>query len=171
MFSLNGTHNPHRWYLPVEENLWVGQPDRQFLFGGVGMAASIQAMEQTCERQVIWATAQYLSFARPGKIFDLDVWVPVIGRTISQASVLLHIDDKKIITVNAALGARDEQRQDQWVAMPKVVAPDAAEEVTSWRSDGIGLNSRFEIRVARGHFHSDSAVRNCGDGRLAFWLR
>lgn len=107
MFELTATHNSHRWYLTVEKNLCAGPSDRQFLFGGVGMAASIQAMEQTCGRPVIWATAQYLSFARPGKIVDLDVWVPVTGRQTSQANVLLHIEDQKIIAVQAALGARD----------------------------------------------------------------
>jgi len=63
--SLTATHNPNRWYLPLEDDLCVGPPGRSFMFGGVGMAAAIQAMERTCERPVIWATAQYLSFARP----------------------------------------------------------------------------------------------------------
>src|ERR1700679_1270805 len=63
--SLTATHNPHRWYLPLEDSLCVGPPQRSFMFGGVGLAAAIQAMERTCKRPVIWATAQYLSFARP----------------------------------------------------------------------------------------------------------
>jgi acyl-CoA thioesterase-2 len=171
MFDLKATHNPHRWYLPVEQNLCTGPADRQFLFGGVGMAASIHAMEQTCNRPVIWATAQYLSFVRFGKIVDLDVLVPVTGRLTSQASALLHVDDQKIITVQAALGAREGHAQDQWVTMPEAIPPDACREATYWRADGTGMNARLEIRVATGHFHGERTIRQRGDGRLIFWLR
>lgn len=171
MFELTATHNSHRWYLTVEKNLCTGPSDRQFLFGGVGMAASIQAMEQTCGRPVIWATAQYLSFARPGKIVDLDVWVPVTGRQTSQANVLLHIEDQKIISVQAALGARDGDYQDQWVTMPDVPKPEDCAEADFWRGDGSGLNARLEIRIAKGQFHGDRSIRERGDGRLIFWLR
>jgi len=171
MFELSATHNSHRWYLNVERGLCTGPPDRQFLFGGVGLAASIHAMEQTCQRPVIWATAQYLSFARPGKIVDLDVWVPVTGRLTSQANVLLHIEDQKIITVHAALGARDEQSSDQWVTMPEVRSPSECSEANYWRGDGSGLNARLEIRVAHGHFHGDKSIGQRSDGRLVFWLR
>ncbi len=171
MFELNATHNPHRWYLPVEKNLCTGPLQDQFLFGGVGLAASIHAMEKTCQRPVIWATAQYLSFARAGQIVDLDVWVPVTGRLTSQANVLLHIDDQKIISVQAALGKRDDPVQDQWVTMPEVCSPEDSREANYWRGDGTGLNARLEIRVAHGHFHGDNAIRQRGDGRLIFWLR
>jgi acyl-CoA thioesterase len=171
MFDLKATHNPHRWYLKVERNLCTGPEHRQFLFGGIGMAASIQAMEQTCGRPVIWATAQYLSFALPGRIVDLDVVVPVAGRQTTQANVLLHIDDQKIIAVQAALGARDHPGQDQWVTMPRVPKPDQCEEANYWRGDGTGLNARLEIRVAHGRFHGDRSISARGDGRLVFWLR
>lgn len=171
MFELSATHNPHRWFLPVDLNLCTGPTDRQFLFGGVGMAASIHAMEQTCQRPVIWATAQYLSFALPGKIVDLDVWVPVAGRLTSQANVLLHIEDQKVISVQAALGARDGEAPDQWVTMPAVSPPEDCREVNYWRGDGTGLNARLEIRVAHGLFHGESVLGQRSDGRLVFWLR
>lgn len=171
MFDLKGTHNPHRWYLKVERNLCTGPEHRQFLFGGIGMAASVKAMEQTCRRPVIWATAQYLSFALPGTIVDLDVVVPVTGRLTSQANVLLHIDDRKVIAVQAALGAREDRLQDQWLEMPRVAPPDHCEEANYWRGDGTGLNARLEIRVAHGRFHGDRSISQRGDGRLIFWLR
>jgi len=171
MFDLKATHNPHRWYLKVERNLCTGPAHRQFLFGGIGMAASIHAMEQTCQRPVIWATAQYLSFALPGKMVDLDVVVPVAGRLTTQANVVLHIDDQKIIAVQAALGAREDAAQDQWVIMPDVAPPEQCAEANYWRGDGTGLNARLEIRVAQGRFHGDRQISQRGDGRLIFWLR
>ena len=59
--GLQATHNPHRWYLPVERKLCTRQG---FLFGGCGLAAAVAALETTAARPLVWATAQYLSYAR-----------------------------------------------------------------------------------------------------------
>ena len=56
-FDLKPTHNPHRWYLPLTPAVCVGPRDNLFMFGGVGMASAIVALERTCGRRVIWATA------------------------------------------------------------------------------------------------------------------
>lgn len=171
LFDLRATHNPHRWYLPVTMDLCVGLPERRFLFGGVGLAAAISAMEQTCKRPVLWATAHYLSFARPGSVVDLDVWVPVEGNQTSQANVLEHVDDQKIIAVSAALGARESPISDQWIDMPDVPGPDACPEVKHWRDKGGDLRDRFEVRLASGRYQTGAALTGRGDGRVRFWLR
>ena len=113
-FDLRATHNPHRWFLPLSEDLCVGPPGDSFMFGGVGMAAAISAMEGTCGRPVIWATAQYLSFARPPSVVDLDVRAPTRGHYTTQARVIAHVGDREILTVNAALGARPGDISHQW---------------------------------------------------------
>lgn len=172
MFDLQATHNPHRWYLPVRPNICVGLPDRRFLFGGVGLAAAIQAMQNTCDRPVIWATAHYLSFARPGTIVDLDVWVPVQGNQTSQANVLLHVEDDKIVTVHAALGARESSYSDQWIQMPTVPSPLDCPPVQSWRESGDGLQKRFEVRLAHGRYpDGERPDGRSADGRIRFWMR
>ena len=74
-FDLRATHNPHRWHLPLTPELCVGPPGQMFMFGGVGLASAIAAMEGTTGRPLIWATAQYLSYARPPSVVDLDVWM------------------------------------------------------------------------------------------------
>jgi acyl-CoA thioesterase-2 len=172
LFNLNATHNPHRWYLPVIDEFCVGRPDRRFLFGGVALAAAISALEQTCERPVIWATAQYMSFARPGSIVDLDVWVPVKGNQTSQAYVIEHIDDRKIITVNAALGSRQSDICDQWLPIPEVPRPEECPEVHGWRRPVEGILGRFETRLAQGRFATGEPIKGRGeDGRVRFWIR
>jgi acyl-CoA thioesterase-2 len=172
LFDLNATHNPHRWYLPVIDELCVGPPDRRFLFGGVALAAAISALEQTCERPVIWATAQYMSFARPGSIVDLDVWVPVEGNQTSQAYVIEHIEDRKIITVNAALGSRQSDICDQWLSIPDVPRPRSCTEVHGWRRPVEGILRRFETRLAQGRFATGEQITGRGeDGRVRFWIR
>ncbi|MEZ5215932.1 MAG: hypothetical protein R2715_04875 [Ilumatobacteraceae bacterium] len=42
-------------------------------------------MEGTTGRNVIWVTGQYLNFAQPGEVLDLDVTVAVSGHRTSQA--------------------------------------------------------------------------------------
>src|SRR6187397_3124959 len=68
--GLEPTHNRFRWKLPVTSGICTGG---DFMFGGAGLGAAIAAMEGTSGRETIWATAQYLSFARPGEYVDVDV--------------------------------------------------------------------------------------------------
>jgi acyl-CoA thioesterase len=171
-FDLAATHNPHRWYLPLHEGLCVGPPGRSFMFGGVGLAAAIQALERTCERPVVWATAQYLSYARPPSVVDLDVWVPAAGRQTTQARVIAHVGEKEILTVNAALGSRPSPFSQQWVRAPDVPGPLDCPSTDHWRGDDGGLHGQIEMRLAKGHYGFNmSAEGPSDDGRLIIWMR
>ena len=115
--GLRATHNPLRWYLEVVPGICT---DDQFLFGGCGLGAAIEALERTTGRPVVWATAQYLSFAHPPEIVDIDVTVAVAGHQTTQARAVAHVGDREILTVNAALGARDGGYDGQWARFPDV---------------------------------------------------
>ncbi len=150
----------------------MGPPGKTFMFGGVGLAAAIGAMEGTCKRPVIWATAQYLSYARPPSIVDLDVRVPADGRYTSQARVIAHVGDKEILTVNAALGERPSDLDHQWTQAPEAPPPEDCEESERWRADVEDLHSQIEVRVARGwHRRSSSPAGLSDDGRVVLWIR
>ncbi len=172
IFSLTPTHNPHRWYMPITSAGSVGPADRQFMFGGVGLASAITAMEKTCGRQTVWATAQYLSYARPGDTLDLDVIVPVSGKYNTQARVVGHIDDREILTVNAALGSRPGEISEQWVEMPKVPRPMDCEMMGNWKGQIENLHDHIESRLVKGKYGSDRV--NAGisdDGHVVMWCR
>jgi acyl-CoA thioesterase len=94
-----------------------------FLFGGCGLGAAIEALERTTGRPVIWATAQYLSYARPPEMMDIDVTIAVDGRHTTQARAVGRVVDREILTVNAALGERDLDQVGQWEQMPDVPPP------------------------------------------------
>ncbi|MGZ3377831.1 MAG: acyl-CoA thioesterase [Phenylobacterium sp.] len=170
-FDLRPTHNPHRWYLPLTPDVCVGRQDDLFMFGGVGLASAIAAMEGTTGRPVIWATAQYLSYAKPPSVVDLDVWVPTAGKYNSQARVISHVGDKEIVTVNAALGSRPSEISQQWLTMPEVPPPQDCEPGEHWRQAGYGLHSRMDIRVAKGRYGFDRAGAPEPDGRLLLWIK
>ncbi|MEO8113226.1 MAG: acyl-CoA thioesterase [Phenylobacterium sp.] len=170
-FDLRPTHNPHRWFMPLTPAVCVGPTDDPFMFGGVGLASAIGAMERTCGRPIVWATAQYLSYAKPPSVVDLDVWVPAAGKYSSQARVVGHVGDKEIFTVNAALGQRPSELSRQWMAMPDAPAPKDCEPASHWRGDGQGLHSRIEVRVAKGGYGAPRDGQAEEDGRSLLWIR
>ena len=172
LLDLRATHNPHRWYLPITEELTVGRVGSTFLFGGIGLAAGVTALERTCGRPVVWATAQYLSFARPGSVLDIDVWTPAQGRTVTQARAIGHVGDHEVLTVNAALGHRAEAPADQWPQAPAAAAPLDCRLVTRDALEHTGLHDRLEIRIASGRYRTDRAMEGrSADGRMMLWIR
>src|SRR3954447_18959316 len=110
-----------RWFLPVTSGISTGH---SFLFGGCALGAAISALEGSTGRPIIWATAQYLSFARPPSVMDIDVTVASEGRQTTQARAVGTVGNTEILTVNAALGDRELPASGQWPTMPKVPAPD-----------------------------------------------
>jgi acyl-CoA thioesterase len=170
-FDLKPTHNPHRWYLPVQPNICVGPPGNVFMFGGVGLASAVAAMERTTGRPLIWATAQYLSYARPPNVVDLDVWTPAAGKYNTQARVTGHVDDREILTVNAALGARPSELSGQWTERPDVPPPEDCDPAEHWRAAEEGLHSRIEVRLAKGRYGTARDGKGQADGRSALWVR
>jgi len=171
-FDLKATHNPHRWYLPLHEGLCVGPPGHSFMFGGVGLACAIRALEGACGRPVVWAAAQYLSHARPPSVVDFDVRTPVMGRNTSQARVVAHVGETEILTVNAALGEKPGALDHQWVTAPTVAAPEDCPETGRWREQKGDLHSRIDVRVAQGAMERASNPDGpSADGRLLLWIR
>lgn len=171
-FDLKATHNPNRWTLEVTPSVCVGPPRNLFMFGGVGLAASIKAMEGTTGRRVIWAAAQYLSFARPGSIVDVDVEVPVTGRFNSQARSRAHVGDQEIITASAALGERPDDLSEQWATMPDVPKPEDCPPMERAQRHDEELHDHMELRVAKGRYgeaRKDGQMSD--DGEVYLWAR
>ena len=173
MITLAPTADPRRFTLAVTPHLSVGHPDSQFLFGGAGMGAAIAAVEAATGRPAVWATAQYLSFARPPATLDLDVVVPVSGRHSTQARVTGHVGDTEILTVNAALGRRPDDEVRQWVAMPAVPPPADCPPMTfDWVRRADDANGQFDQRIARGRYGPDRSVGGASaDGVSSMWVR
>jgi acyl-CoA thioesterase len=169
--DLRATEHPHRWVLPVTPNVCVGPPSQRFLFGGLGLATAMQAMEQTCGRPVVWATAQFLSYARMPAVLDIDVAVEAQGTYNSQARAVGRIADRKILTVHAALGERPGDLSGQWEEAPNAPPPEACSPIAMNAHTGGELHSALEIRTARGRFGFFSEAPVSGDGHVLVWMR
>jgi acyl-CoA thioesterase-2 len=167
--GLQSTHNRYRWFLPVTAGVCT---PGGFLFGGCGLAAAIVALEGTTGRPLVWATAQYLSYARPPDVLDLDVIVAVAGHQITQARVVGHVADREVLTVNAALGRRDMQSDGTWALMPEVPPPyECNAQELRMTTEGDTLPDRLDVRLALGQTMADLPNSGMPDGRSALWAK
>jgi acyl-CoA thioesterase len=166
--GLEATHNRFRWKLPVTTGI---STSGGFLFGGSGLAAAISAMEGTSGRQCIWATAQYLSYAKPGEVVDVDVTIAVEGHQVTQARAVCHVADREILTINAALGDRPIEHSGQFESMPSNLPSPSECPPRPRHSDSEGtINERLDQRLVKGR-GNDDLDGEPSDGQFVLWAR
>jgi acyl-CoA thioesterase II len=164
--GVEATHNPMRWVLPIIARISVGS---RFLFGGAALGAAIAALEGTTERPVVWATAQYLSFAPVGSVMDLDVHVSVASRYTTQARVIGHVGEKEIVTVNAALGRRELDVTREWPTFP-AVRPPAECEPRDRHYEEESLGQYMDQLLATAPERRGGPTGH-GEGRVCMWAK
>lgn len=159
--------------LVLEPNCCVGPPDGLFMFGGVGLGASLRALERATGRPTVWATAQYESYARPGETVRFTVSERVRGNQVSQARVTASVGTREILTTVAALGRRDMPAEGQWTLAPAVPPPDSCPPRPLWPGrHPDDLHEQVEARVARGGMHRPSRGGGLApDGNSLLWVR
>lgn len=167
--GLEPTDDPARWRLPVVSALTTGGG---FLFGGAGLGAGVAALEGTADRPLAWATAQYLSFARPPDVVDIAVTLSQVGNLTTQARAVATIagTDQEVFTINGALGFRPTEHAGQWAERPAVPSPDECPPRQLNDRHAESIMSRIESRLAVGR-QRDDLDGVPGDGRSALWAR
>jgi acyl-CoA thioesterase-2 len=166
-FGLEREGESPTWRMEVVRSLTSGTGA---LFGGCGLGACIEVMEQLTGRPCIWATAQFLSYAQPPSVVQFDAVEVVRGHNISQARVIAHVGETEILTVLGALGHRDVDLEGQWAVMPDVPGPlESPPRVMLAHHEG-RISSRMDAKLARGRPPSDienhEPVENA-----ALWIR
>lgn len=166
--GLEPTASPRAWRLPVTRGVCSGI---DALFGGVGLGASVQALEETTGRRCVWSVAQYLSFARPPSVVDLELVEAKVGGSVTQARAVGKVDGEEIFTVNAALGDRPEKHAGEWATMPRVPPPDdCPPRVTFARHEGT-ITERLDTRLADARLFEDLDGTAAPGGRSSLWVR
>src|SRR3954470_17500630 len=135
------------WQLPVLPRLTTGG---DFLFGGAGLSAGVAALEGSTGRPLAWATAQYLSFAKPPSVVDYTVTIAAPGNATTQARVVATVDGREILTVNGALGSREWEGTPQWAVRPDVPPPDECPPQERRERHEGRVHSMIETRLAKG---------------------
>jgi acyl-CoA thioesterase II len=166
-YGLERTDDPRRWRLPVVKELCSGLGA---LFGGAALGAAIEVLERLTERPLVWATAQFLEFARPPSVVELEATEEVRGRSSSQARVFGVVEGREIFVVVGALGSRDLPWEGEWAIRPEVPSvDDSAPRELAARMKGT-IAERLEMRMANAREPAE-LDGTPGDGRSALWVR
>lgn len=158
---------PLQWRLPIVSQLCSGLGA---LFGGCGLGALVEALEQESGRPLVWATGQYLSYASPPEVLDIDVVLSVEGGSVTQARAVGSVEGREILTVNAALGRRSFEHSGQWAEMPVVPPPEECRPRKLHHRHGGTIRERLDDRLAIAVEPDDLAGRP-GSGRASVWVR
>ena len=164
------TDDLNRWLLPLRKEIMTA---RGFLYGGAGLAAGIAALEATTGRPLVWATAQYFSFAHMPATLDVNLDIVVSGRATTQARCSIAQGNDEILTMLATLGKRPAPATGTWAEPPDVRAIGDNREQFVTQSIGTvheALDMRIVHGVSRRQLLKGRAVTDTG-GRAAFWLR
>lgn len=140
------------------------------LFGGAGLGAAVEVLEQTTGRPAVWATAQFLSFARPPAVVELSVYETVRGHHTSQARLTATADGEEILFVAATLGRRSLPWDGSWAVRPEVPPPGECPPRPLQHRHRGSLMDRLDVRLARART-PDELPGPPGDGRSALWVR
>ena len=159
--------------LDLSPPVCVGPADRLFMFGGVGLGASLEALERATGRPVVWASAQYESYARPGETVLFSVDERVRGNQVSQARVTATAGEREVLTVVSALGQRDMDTRGQWTLAPRVPPPDDCPARPQWPArHPDDIHGRLDFRIIKGAMHGPGKVgASAPDGNVLMWAR
>jgi acyl-CoA thioesterase len=166
-YGLVPSEDPRRWRLPVVPSLCSGNGS---LFGGAALGASIEALQRVTGRPLVWATAQYLAFARPPHVVELEVDEVARGHRSSQVRVLARVDGREIFTVVGALGQRELAWSGSWALRPEVPSVAASPVRPSPQHQRGTIGERLDLRVANAR-PMETLDGTPGDGRSALWAR
>lgn len=95
------------------------------IYGGTAIAASMMAMEAASQRDVLWATTQFVAPAPNGHVIEMHTEVLASGRRTAQLRVTATIDGEVMYASLGSTGIpRDDGLEGQFEAMPVVTPPE-----------------------------------------------
>ncbi len=103
-------------------------------------------------------------------MMDVDVIVPSAGNNVTQARVIAHVGDREVLTVNAALGDRPQDIDQQWAQMPDAPPPEDCDPIPRFDPTGEDLNAQLDMRVVKGRYGRKSGEASA-DGNAILWGR
>lgn len=165
--GLRPTDDPSHWQLDLTPRVLT---PAGAMHGGAALAATVEALEATVDRPLIWATAHYLSHAGPTGTLDVAVTIEVDGNRTTQARATLRFGDTEVLTTAASLGARQFAFEGRWIEPPDVPGPDDARCRPLVPPPAESVVHHYEVRFANGRT-TDQLDGTPGPGRSAVWCR
>ena len=160
----------------TDENTWTFEVTERimtpgkFMFGGCGLGSSLVALEEASGRPTVWATAQYLSYAPLGSTVNVKTNLVIAGGHVTQARATAFVEDREVLTVNAALGTGTLSADTPWLNMIEVSPPEESRpRIMPERFDN-SIFDHVETRIALGRRYEDMDG-SPGSPVSAFWSR
>lgn len=165
--GLRPTDDPNRWQLELTPRVLT---PAGAMHGGAALAATVEALEATTGRPLIWATAHYLTHAGPRGRLDVAVSVEVAGHQTTQARAQLSLGDVEVLLTVASLGTRESPGTGRWVRAPDVSGPDEAKHRPASPPGTESLIDHYEVRLASGRMGAE-LDGTPGPGQSVLWCR
>jgi len=148
-----------------------------FLYGGSGIAASVEAAERASVRPLQWITTQFIGTPVPGEIIDLEVALPAHGTATTQSQVFGTVagpdgERRPVFTSLCAHTVRPGGDQAQFVRMPDVPPPGDCPSMSEPFAAALAGSffDHLDRRLAAGQFGIE-AIDNAQTGQLGLWCR
>jgi acyl-CoA thioesterase-2 len=143
-----------------------------FLYGGSGIAASVEASERATQRPLQWITTQYVGSPTPGDIVDFEVNIAAAGRATTQTQVTGSVDGEVVLASVCAHNVRPAGDENAFGTMPEVPSPDDSRSFDEIFQTDVSASffDSFERRIAVGKFAGE-AVGDPQTAGLAMWVR
>lgn len=155
--------------LPVRQQLCT---PFAFLYGGSGIAASVEASERATGRPLQWITTQFVGSPTPGDVVEFDVNIAAAGRATTQTQVTGTVDGEVVLASLCAHNVRAAGDENAFGTMPDVPSPDESRSFDEIFQTDVSASffDSFERRIAFGKFATE-AIDNPQTGGLAMWVR
>lgn len=145
------------------------------LFGGVGLASGMIALEALTGQPVVYMTCQFASTALPPDELVFAPEVLASGRTVTQARITAANQGKTVLALLGATGDRTEHHRVTGQRMPEAPPPEELEPLRR-EPENPSLHHHVDVRMARGAFGfapEDALGRGTpsGDSSSLIWMR
>ena len=169
LLELQPTEDPLCFRLPARKALCT---PFGFLYGGSGIAASIEAAERATGRPLQWITTQFIGTPMPDEVIDLRVELPAHGKATTQAQVIGTVAGRPVFTSLAAHTERPTGDGAVFLQMPDVPGPDDCPSMSEPFAAVVAGSffDHLDRRLAAGKFAVD-AIGDPQSGLLALWCR
>jgi len=141
------------------------------MFGGVGLASGIVAMEKTTDQSAVYLSCQFASTVVTPDELVINTEVLAHGRTVSQMRMTGTSGERTILALIGATGDRPESHRGQWRTMPVVAPPEDLEPLIRrglpGDDDGDSLHHWVDVRMA----HGSGGLPAVGGGQCAWRAR
>jgi acyl-CoA thioesterase len=160
------------FHLLLDHPLCTGARDDRHMFGGVGAAAAVAAMEALSGQSALWLSAQFHTIAKVGAVLAIEPETVLAGKSVTQFTLRGRVAGKTVIEALGATGIHRPQSENRsWSGPVAPPPPEACPPVSVHRNAEEDIHGLFEARQVSGRYGKFSHDPRSDDGKVHVWFR